>query len=412
MRERQAERGTATPSRSTRKRPSASMATAAEGSGIAGGHLRARAELAQARLGLAGGGRPRSPGQRQGERELRACLAEGIAELVPDRDGLLERCVARALGRARQALELERLGHAGPIAAPARRRPGLRGRPRGSVAVGGGQRDVADGEQGGRLAHAGPVARGAMGDGGRLLGVVAREHAREAGQRGHERLQVAHGVAAPRRLLVGSARERHVAALAVDVAEDAQRVGDVVGAQPLVDQARGVEVGDRLLQTAQAQARLAAVGQRQGAEGAEPAEVGQADGEIQLDDRGLVGALLQVARAAVDTDADDLQDIAGALGVVEGAQVMGVVAGAVALERGEHGQHGVGRRQRAVLAAGHGHLVGARWRAPGTRRRRRAARGHWRATRTAAPRRSTARSRRARAGRPRAPRRGARAGDG
>ena len=223
---------------------------------------------------------------------------------------------------------------------------------------------MADGEQGGRLAHAGPVARGAMGDGGRLLGVVAREHAREAGQRGHERLQVAHGVAAPRRLLVGSARERHVAALAVDVAEDAQRVGDVVGAQALVDQARGVEVGDRLLQTAEAQARLAAVGQRQGAEGAEAAEVGQADGEVQLDDRGLVGALLQVARAAVDTDADDLQDVAGALGVVEGAQVVGVVAGAVALERGEHGQHGVGRRQRAVLAAGHGHLVGARGERP------------------------------------------------
>ena len=215
-------------------------------------------------------------------------------------------------------------------------------------------------EQRGGLAHAGPVARGALREGARLLGVVAGEHAREAGERGHERLQVAHGVAAARRLLVGRARQGRVAALAVDVAEDHQRVGDVVGAQALVDQARGVEVGDRLLQAAQAQARLAAVGQGQGAEGAEAAEVGEADGEVELDDGGLVGALLEVARAAVDADADDLQHVAGPLGVVEGAHVVRVVARAVALEGGEHGQHGVGRRERAVLAAGHGDLVGAR----------------------------------------------------
>ena len=197
-----------------------------------------------------------------------------------------------------------------------------------------------------------------------MLGVVAGEHAREAGQRGHERLQVAHGVAAPRRLVVGAARERRVAALAVDVAEDAQRVGDVAGAQALVDHARGVEVGDRLLQVAEAQPRLAAVGQRQRAEGGEATEVGEADGEVELPDGGLVAALLQVARAAVDADADDLQDVAGALGVVECAQVVSVVAGAVALERREHGQHGVSRRQRAVLAAGHGDLVSARGERP------------------------------------------------
>ena len=165
MRERHAERGTATPVAQHAKAPERLDGHRGGGLGIAGGHLRARAELAQAPLGLAGGGPAALPGQRQGERELRACLPEGIAELVPDRDGLLERRVARALGRARQALELERLGHAGAIAAPARRRPGLRGRPRGAPAVGGGQRDVADGEQGGGLAHAGPVARGALGDG-------------------------------------------------------------------------------------------------------------------------------------------------------------------------------------------------------------------------------------------------------
>ena len=133
----------------------------------------------------------------------------------------------------------------------------------------GGQRDVADGEQGGGLAHAGPEPRRALGEGARLLGVIAGEDARQARERGDERLQVAHGVAAARRLLIGSAGERRVTALAVDVAQDAQRVGDVVGAQALVDQARGVEVGDRLLQVAEAQPRLAAVGQRQGAEGPE-----------------------------------------------------------------------------------------------------------------------------------------------
>ena len=69
---------------------------ARDGLGIAGGHLRARAELAQARLGLAGDGRAALAGQARGERELRARLAERVAQLVPDRDGLLERRAARA----------------------------------------------------------------------------------------------------------------------------------------------------------------------------------------------------------------------------------------------------------------------------------------------------------------------------
>jgi hypothetical protein len=271
---------------------------------------------------------------------------------------------------------------------------------------------MADGQERGGLAHPRAVARGALRERARLGVVVTGEHPREAGERGHERLQVAHGVAAPRRLLVGGPRQRRVAALAVDVAEDHQRVGDVVGAQSLIDEARGVEVGDRLLQAPEAQPRLAAIGQRQGAEGAEAAEVGQADGEVELGDRGLVGALLEVARPAVDADADDLQHVAGALGVVQRAQVVRVVARPVAFEGGEHGQHGVGRRERAILAAGHGHLVGLRGerpaqvgvaaqpmgaRVPGVQEREIA---RW------------PRVVRGRAGRPPAPRRAARAGGG
>ncbi|HEX6621760.1 MAG TPA: hypothetical protein VF024_19005, partial [Solirubrobacteraceae bacterium] len=112
--------------------------------------------------------------------------------------------VARACAVRRQALELERLGHASPIAPGARGGTGSGRRPRCATAVAGRQRDVADGEQGGGLAHPGAVARRALREDARLVGVVAGEDPREARERGHQRLEVAHRVGATRRLLVGA----------------------------------------------------------------------------------------------------------------------------------------------------------------------------------------------------------------
>jgi hypothetical protein len=45
--------------------------------------------------------------------------------------------------------------------------------------------------------------------------------------------------------------------------------------------------------------------------------------------------------------------------VLERAQVVGIVAGAVAVEGREHGEHGMSARQRAIVAAGRRDLVGA-----------------------------------------------------
>ena len=67
-----------------------------------------------------------------------------------------------------------------------------------------------------------------------------------------------------------------------------------------------------------------------------------------------------MTRAAVRAHADELEHVAGLLGVVERAEVVGLVAAPISLERGEHGQHGVGGGQSLGIAGPRGDVEGAR----------------------------------------------------
>ena len=96
--------------------------------------------------------------------------------------------------------------------------------------------------------------------------------------------------------------------------------------------------------------RLAAVRERERPEGREAGEVGEPEREVELRHRLLVGALLDVPRAAVRAHADQLEHVARLLRVVERAEVVRVVRASVALERGEHRQHGVRGGERLRIA--------------------------------------------------------------
>jgi hypothetical protein len=67
-----------------------------------------------------------------------------------------------------------------------------------------------------------------------------------------------------------------------------------------------------------------------------------------------------VPRAAVRAHPDELEHVAGLLCVVEGAEVVGIVAAPVPLERREHCQHGVGGGEGLGVARLRGDLEGAR----------------------------------------------------
>ena len=206
-------------------------------------------------------------------------------------------------------------------------------------------------------------ASAAASSGSSAASTRARPH-----ERGNEALEVRGCLRLRDRLLVGRAGERPVAALAVDLAELLERVRDHPRAEPAIDLARVLEVGDRFLEAAELRPRLSAIRERERPEGGEAGEVGEPKAEVELGDRLLVRAFLEVARAAVRADADELEHVARAIGVVERAQVVGVVGVSVALERGEHREHGVRGRERLRIAGGRRDLERTLARPPGTRR--------------------------------------------
>ena len=351
--------GTGSPERSTRNRPSDWTTTG--GTPVSGmderdrravalrAHLRERRLGAPGRLVVAGE-------QRAHHRRTR--LAGGVAELPPDR-----LCLRRPPDASRvrfgQRTELERLGERRPVAPAAGLGRGLRRVFGGAGGVTAHERDPAGGEQGLRAVHARPERERPLREPLRLVGVVCRDCPCESGQRRPEALHVAGLLRVPERLLVRHAGQRRVAADPVDLAELLQRVRDHARAEPLVERARHLEVRDRLVEPTEPRERFAPVRQRERAEDREAAEIGEPQRVVELRERLFVRALLDVPRAAVRAHADELEHVAGLLGIVEGAEVMRVVAAAVSLERREHRQHGVGGRKGLCVARPSGDLEGA-----------------------------------------------------
>jgi hypothetical protein len=106
--------------------------------------------------------------------------------------------------------------------------------------------------------------------------------------------------------------------LRVHVAQPVQGVRRHPRAQPLsLGQSRR-EVGGGLLEAPQPPRRLAPVVEREHAQRGEPGEVGEAHRRVQLGERLGVVALLQESGSAVGPDADELQDVARPLGVIQG----------------------------------------------------------------------------------------------
>ena len=167
----------------------------------------------------------------------------------------------------------------------------------------------------------------------------------------HEALQVADLPAGRDRLLVGGTRLRHIATDAMHVAQAAEGVGDHARPGSLVGGDGGGEIPSGLVEATEVQEHLGAVRKRQSSEGWKATHLGQTHRLVQLCERLLVASLLEVMRAPVGPNADDLKQVVGCGGVLERTQVVSVVGGSVAIERGQQCQRGVGRCQSLAVAA-------------------------------------------------------------
>ena len=200
----------------------------------------------------------------------------------------------------------------------------------------------------------GPTATASSAQGPGRRRVLLGQQPGQAGQRRHQPLHVARRAGHLRRLGERGPGQGGAAPGGVDLAHLPERVGHHHRPQPLEHGGGPVEVVDGQLEPAQPGVGLAPVGQGDGPERRVAAEVGQADGQVELDDGLGVEALLVEPRPAVEPDADDLEQVAGPLGVVERPEVVAVVGQPVAVERGHQRLHGVGGGQRPVVAAGPG----------------------------------------------------------
>ena len=127
-----------------------------------------------------------------------------------------------------------------------------------------------------------------------LLRLVPDDDTREAGQGRDQPLQVARRLRLRHRFLEAGTGERPLPAPPVDLAQLLERVRDHARAEPLVEILGRLEIGDGLVEPPELRERLTAVVEREPAERSETGEVGEAQREIELGDRLLVRALLDV----------------------------------------------------------------------------------------------------------------------
>ena len=143
------------------------------------------------------------------------------------------------------------------------------------------------------MVHAVPERDRALRESGGVLGLVGREHAGEAAQRGNEALEVRGCLRLRDRLLVGRPGDGPVATLAVDLAQLLERVRDHTRPEPAVDLACVLEVGDGFLEAPEPRPRLSAIRERERPEGGEAGEIGEPKAEVELGDCLLVRAFLR-----------------------------------------------------------------------------------------------------------------------
>ena len=213
------------------------------------------------------------------------------------------------------------------------------------------------------IAHGRRHRRRPLGMGRGQLRLVVGENASEAGERGHEGLQICRLTGEVGRLLVRRPRQRGRTACRVDVTEESEWIRLESRTHRAEDPPRLLEVGDGFVDCAEGEACLSSVREAQRPPQLEPARLGQLKGDVELLLTALVVALLDVARPTVAADADRLNDVSGAFGVLEGAHIMGVVRHDVAIERRHHRQHGVrgGQCPRVVRPPGESRrLIGER----------------------------------------------------
>ena len=280
---------------------------------------------------------------------------DGVAELLPDREGLREPTpLLRRLVR-RERLQLQCLGQAEPIEPPAGCLGGLIGGLTCPRAVSACERDPAGRIQ--RPRRVRPAVRDrALGESGGPLGVVVHQHLGELVEARDDALQIAGALGEGEPVLVGGARHRQLSPLPVDVAEADERVRALERACSRKDRGRRLVVDAGLVEPAKAPVREAAIhdGQREQARIA--GHLRQPHRPLELHDRGLVGAVLEQHRAAVVVDPRHLLDVSGPLGMVERQAQRALHLVLVSRGLPDERERGVSSRKRLVVAAGRRHL--------------------------------------------------------
>ena len=216
--------------------------------------------------------------------------------------------------------------------------------------------DARGAEQDGERRHVAPDLDGLGGELPGALGLVEHDALGEADQRRRERLRVPGAARGPHRGLEREPGEQRVAAEEVEVPLADERVGDRRGADPVVDLARGREVGERLLEPAEALVRPAAVDERPAVERREPDGLREADRLVERLERRRDVAPVDLERAARVPDPDLLERIPGLLREHERAVEGERGAVEVVAELGAHAGRGVGRRQGPRVAGDLGEL--------------------------------------------------------
>ncbi len=153
------------------------------------------------------------------------------------------------------------------------------------------------------------------------------------------------------RIFEDDSRLLEVAALAVDLPDQREGIRHHVRVDLPVAQARGFEVGKRIIEAPHTQFGLAAIAQAECKEARERCELGQAHRDIEFLQRLGVGTLLHEMRPTIGADANHLQHVGRLLSRTQRQQVMRVIATPVAVERGEHRHHGMRGRKRAPVTA-------------------------------------------------------------
>ena len=283
-----------------------------------------------------------------GDEQGGAGLADRTAEVLPHPPGLLGD--RRRCGRLGGRLEQQRLGDSRAILVGLPDAHRLGGSGDGLVAASPAQGDPSCGGEGVGHRHRRARDDGALGRLGGSRRVVGDECLGEPDQRRHEALHVAAALGQLERLAVEGDRLGALAAQQLDVAELGEGVGHVVGAQSLPELLSPVQVAEGVVEATHAQVVLAAVVVGETDERLRSDQLGDLDRPVELADRLLVVALLAVVAAAVRVDPHELEDVACALGVVEGAAVLLGVGPPVALDRRHHRLGRVQRRQGGVVA--------------------------------------------------------------